>query len=323
MVANGMEGVPWMVGGGAKHSANVGRVLAFMASGGQDGIASPADLKVSPSSTPDGNVHVAVGAFSVLNRESNSRNEAYVGRGIAVSDIPISPSGSSPRSDLVVVRLRDPQYGYAAPSDVANGPYAFPEVVPGVPSNTRRADQVASLIGKSVYALARIDLPANTTAITAGMIKDLRKLAQAHQYHFVNQQTGIGFEQLTSSNWVNWPSNSIDVDVPPWATNAFVKVTLNTVVTDGASSDFNPRISFGGITMQSAAWDYNGSNGFGGEKMPFIMTADLDVRSIAGTTATLRTQAMRTFTSATGTALVQFDIYSQIIYEVDFQERPL
>lgn len=322
MVANGFEGVPWMVGGGqAKHSANVGRLVAYAATTGQSGVIKPGDLKVSASTpTPDGKVHIGVGAVAIVNEYANAQSESYLGRATLVSDLDISPTGpGAGRSDLVVVRIKDPQYGWQTPADAINGPYAIPEIIPGVPSGTKYAEELN--LQQALYAVARIDLPVNTSTITQGMINDLRHLAQPHASHFVNQQAGGQPELLTSSDWVNWPSNSIDIEVPQWATHAFVKATINTVVTDGNSSDFNPRISFGGIVGQSAAWDYNGSSGFGAEKIPFIMTAFLDIRTLAGTTSKLRTQAMRTFVESTGSALVQFDGWSQIIYEVDFQER--
>jgi hypothetical protein len=330
MVANGMEGVPWMVGGGAKHSANVGRVLAYMATGGVQGVAGPNDLKVSPSAPVDGNVHVGVGALSILNAEGNARNEAYIGRATAVSDVPIASTGSSARSDLVVVRVRDPQYSYAPPTDRTVGPYIFIEVVPGVPANTTRADQVASLVGKSVYALSRVDVPANTNMDTSGVqsgwIKDLRRLAAPHQNLQSSIQVGPNPGEVlavTDTSWKNWPSTAYQVDVPTWATHALVKITLNSVGTDGKASDFAARIKYDTLTVDSPIWDYNGIGGsdayVGFEAVQFILSAEFDVRTLAGSTVTVRPQAMRTFTANTGT--VSVDASQRVMFEVLFQDR--
>lgn len=329
MVANGLEGVPWMISG-ADHSADVARVLAYAATAGTSGIISPGDLKVVPSGTANMQVHMGVGAFAVVNKSGGVQSQSYVGRGTAVSDITVATTGSSARSDLVVVRVKDPQFApyqglYTNPTDIANGPYAFPEIIPGVAANTVRAEQLG--LPQSLYAVARIDVPANTTSgITSGMIKDLRQLVAPHSSRVLAQQSGTTWGEylnIGDTAWKNWPVNALSVDVPSWATNAFVTLTLNTVATDAIASDFNPRINFGGLTFQSAAWDYNGAPaGAGGSKLPFTMFADLDVTSLAGQTGVLvRPQAMRTWTTNTGQ--VWFDPNSQIIFDIVFQQRPL
>lgn len=169
MVANGFDGVPWMVGGGAKHSANIGRVLAYAATSGGEGVIAPNDLRVSPSSTPDAFVHVGVGAVAIPNRYGNARSESYIARASDVSDIRVGSTGSSARSDLIIARVRDPQYGMPAPASVADGPYIFPEIVPGVPAGIISAKALG--LAEPIYGLARIDIPANTTTITEGMIR--------------------------------------------------------------------------------------------------------------------------------------------------------
>lgn len=325
MVANGFEGVPWMVGGGAKHSANIGRVLAFMACGGQSGIAAPGDLKISQSGTADKFVHMATGALSVVNRAGNARNEAYIGRATAVSDIEIAPTGSSARSDLIVARIKDPQYNQSiTPASVADGPYVFPEIISGVASNIKRVEQLN--LSEAVYAVARIDIPPNTTAITSAMIKDLRQLAQPHSHDEDAIQSGTTWAEwlLTSdTNWKNWPNNALQLDVPPWATHAFVRIDLNAVGLNGVPADFSPRINLGGLTAASPNFDYNGSPpGAGAEKLPFTLFAQFDVRSLAGQTVTLRPQAARIF-ATTSTGEIWFDPNSQVIFSVKFQERPV
>jgi hypothetical protein len=324
MVANGMEGVPWMVGGGAKHSANVGRVLAYMAAGGQAGITSPGDLKVSPSAPIDGNVHVGVGALSILNGEGNAKNEAYIGRATAVSDVPISPTGSSARSDLVVIRVRDPQYSYAAPTDRTVGPYIFPEVVPGVPAGTVHAEQVASLLNKAVYALGRVDMPPNTTNVQGGYIADLRELAH-QRYKAINQlqrgPTPSEVVALTDTNWKNFPSNSLAVPVPFWATHADVEMMV-TMVLDG-NANMDTRISFGSLTTGTTPFDANVIPQGGNSVMQqhSVQGVGLDVRSQAGQTITMRMQAMRTFLGDTGTLGIGQS--GQVRFRVEFYEKPL
>lgn len=324
MVANGMEGVPWMVGGGAKHSANVGRVLAFMAAGGAGGVAAPGDLKVSPSSTPDNKVHVGVGALSLVNHESNARNEAYIARAIAVTDVTIAPTGAAARSDLIVARIRDPQYSYAAPTDLANGPYAFIEVVPGVPANTVRADQIASLLNTAVYGVARIDVPANQSnpAVIGGWIRDIRKLATPHYEPFNSLQQGpAAAEQVktTDTAWKNWPSNSTSVDIPPWATRADIEITV-TFLTN-ADALMNTRVQLGSLLGPAVPFDVNMTARPDGDAVvnTQITQASFDVTSIAGTTQTLRLNAIRV--GAVGN--IEVDVKQQVKFRAEFFERPI
>lgn len=338
MVANGFEGVPWFIGGGAKHSAEIARLAAVLGGSGMvEGVAGPNDLKVVPTSgTANGQVHVNLGACSVLNRSANALSQKYICRETQVSDLTITSTGGSGRSDLIVVSVEDPQYppfstsGWSQ-SQIENGPYVFPRVISGVPNTTKRMADLASFAGgiyvnRSMLALARIDIPSGTSAITAGMIKDLRKLQSPHSEAVYSQQVGTAWGETLgtgATSWTNWPNNSLSVDIPTWATHAFITITLNTVATDGVASDFNPRISLGSLTSQSAAWDYNGSppGATGGNKLPFPMFAEFDVTSLQGQTVTLRPQAQRTFVTNAG--LVQFDPNSQIIFDVRFFEKVL
>lgn len=328
MVSNGLEGVPWMIGGGsAKHSANVGRLVAYAATGGQSGVIAPGDFKVSASApTPDGKVHMAVGAAGIVNRSSNAQSESYMTRGLLVSDLDVSPTVGSARSDLVVIRIKDPQYGWAAPADLVNGPYGFPEIIPGVAAGTVRAEQLN--LQQAFYALARIDIPPNTSAITNSMIVDLRKLAQPHFLPFNDLQVGPtpGENMLTTDTvWKNWPSNVSSVEVPVWATHADISIELLNLGVDGPVN-VDTRVQLGGLYGPTYFIDYNGADptyaNYAVETLQHSTYASLDVSSLAGQTVNLRLNAMRTFiTEAPGRILV--DSSSQIRFRVEFFERPL
>ena len=172
---NGFEGVPWMIGGGARHSADVGRALAFVAAGGAEGVIQPGDWKVIPTTpSADAQVHVAVGSGAITNRSAGVLSQSYVSRALSVSDLDVSPTGGSARSDLVVVRVKDPQFPPWTPYDpvtqlesVRGGPYAFPEIIPGVSASTVDARSLG--LPHSMLAVARIDLPAGTSAVADGV----------------------------------------------------------------------------------------------------------------------------------------------------------
>lgn len=329
MVANGFEGVPWMVSG-ADHSANIGRVLANLAAGGGSGIVSPSDLKVVQTPQANMQVHMGTGALAVRNRIGAAMNENYVARAIDVSDITLGTPGSSARSDLIVVRVKDPQYPLYADLYPANdpalisGPFAFPEVIPGVPANTVRAEQLN--LPQAVYAVARVDLPAGATAVTDGMIKDLRKLVHS-RYDVFNSLVNGTNQPLTTSQtaWTNWPTQSVLVSVPDWATHADVSIALQNLGVDGPGNA-NTRVQLGTKLGSTYYLDYNGANPtygtFAVETLQHETAASFAVSDIAGTDVVLRLNAQRTFISeAPGTILV--DNGTKIKFRVEFFSRPL
>lgn len=291
MVANGFDGVPWMIGGGdAKHSANIGRVLAYAATSGSEGVIAPGDLKVSPSSgAADAKVHIATGACAIRNRYGNARSETYIARGIDVSDLTIGSTGSSGRSDLIVAHVQDPQYGAAAPADLANGPYIVPEVIPGVPATTKRAADLG--LSEPMYELARIDIPPNTTAITAGMIVNLRKLVLPRTKNDV-YMTGMTVTIDTppeGSNYVEWAIFPKNIDIPYWATNVYVVSTLAGIQANAELIDMYLQSRLGTLQgdPQRLDLDNSGSAGAAVTREMFLVAVGGDVTSMAGTTQKL------------------------------------
>lgn len=250
MVSNGFEGVPWMIGGGAQHSADVGRLLAYAALNGAEGVIAPGDLKVvATAGTADGQIHVARGAVSVLNRSTNAYSQSYTGRATQVSDLTPASTGASGRSDLVVVRVKDPQFPpyqgmYSADASIKNGPYIFPEIISGVPANTTDAFALAGEAGRSVYAIARLDIPPNTTKFTDSMIKDLRDLAmprslsrayggqptKSQDYHVGSVDSGDPYSMAGFSDVQPM------IDIPKWATHVDVSVIATSIF----SASFTP-----------------------------------------------------------------------------------
>jgi hypothetical protein len=139
------------------------------------------------------------GAILILNRSGSTRNQTYVAGGASETRLDVTPTGSSGgRHDLAVVRIRDLQYApwsglTVAPADRPTFRYAEPFIIQNVPAGT---SSFASLnLGYSGYALARLEIPANTSVITNAMIKDLRKLAQPRSsFRQYGGSPGIGAE---------------------------------------------------------------------------------------------------------------------------------
>ena len=88
-----IEPVPWMIQGGALHSARVGRSVAHMALGGKQGVAESGDLAVRAQSPASPSVSVAKGTFAIRNVYQDEFGQSYVGRASSETlTPPISPT---------------------------------------------------------------------------------------------------------------------------------------------------------------------------------------------------------------------------------------
>jgi hypothetical protein len=321
---NGFTGA-WSVQGGG-HSSQLLRVLAYAGTNGSEGIVSPADCKVSPLATPGAGVRIDPGAILMRNRSSGARNQTYVADGSAETTLDIPNTvGQGARHDLVVIRMRDPQYtpwtGTVPSGDLATFKPAEPFADINVPTGSFDFSRLGR--GYSGYALARIEWPANTTAITAGMIKDVRELAQPHFDQHLEMQSGIQRQLLiTETNWVNWPNNSATIRIPRWCTHVQAMIDMEGIHVEGPG-DAETRVQLG--TMygpQGPGLDYNGSVG---TPVGFVETlghatfGEFDVRSIAGTTVTMRLNAKRVWTENKGR--IEVVPATKVKFDVRFLER--
>lgn len=224
------DSTPWFVGGGAHHSPEVARLLAYAASSGAEGVVTPEALRVQPLAVPGGAVRIAPGACLMLNRYPGGGWQTYVGRNPVQHDVQVTPTGSAGgRTDLVVARVLDPQYEGSAPSDPVAFQYMRTEVIQGVPAGTTSARELN--LNYPALALARITLPASTGTVQASHITDLRKVAQARSQRllFTRNLTGPDVHALTTTGpvgqyWPDTPDPMWQVDIPEWATSFKVVV---------------------------------------------------------------------------------------------------
>lgn len=225
-----LDSVPWFVGGGAEHSPEVARTLAYAATGGKQGIISSGDLKVSATAVPGGTVQVSVGSAVIPSRNPTGRNQSYIARMNTADTVAIAATGSSGgRSDLVVIQIEDPYVSgepWQNPADPKVGPYVFTRVISNVPAGTTDLNNVSGYSGRTAITLARIDIPANTGTITNAMIKDLRDLANPRSERTVVPGTLTGANRtLSTTSWQSFPVNGIGyVHVPSWATHAVIRM---------------------------------------------------------------------------------------------------
>ena len=182
-----VQTTPWNIQG-ATHSSEVARnavaamfgvpVAAHTAAasvttvGGGHGVIGNGDLAVTQNGTPNMSVNVAAGRAIVRSGGSSSllagsyatMNDATLNLAIAAAD------ATNPRRDLVVMQVRDLNYGEAA-SD------ARLTVVTGTPAASPADPALTSY--PNCVVLARVAVAAAATTITNANITDLRTWAYA------------------------------------------------------------------------------------------------------------------------------------------------
>jgi len=322
--------VPFWIGGGAIHSDAVVRLLADYGVNDSEGILRAGDLKVSALSTPGASVQVATGACSMLGRGSSQANEAYVARMATLDTIGIAATGAGAgRSDLVIGRVEDPNIagsGWSAPQNVSAGPYMFTRVISGVPNTTRSVLDLN--LGYTAVTLARIDIPASTSAITNAMIVDLRKMASPkkdRRLYTVNPGTVYN---LTSASYVNWGFGLWQIDIPTWAVRAVLVARVDGARLDRLTSSSGGngtangafRVALGSLVTQAAAYDQETSytNVVGRFSLGAGDTVAIPA-NLRGTTQTLSLQGNK----SNGNKNIYADTASFGSVDIEFQETTI
>ncbi|MER6616261.1 hypothetical protein [Streptomyces xantholiticus] len=224
------DSVPWFTEGGAEHSSEVARLLAYAAFGGAEGVVGSGDLSVRQLSAPAAAVQIRTGACAILNRAPGGQYQAYAARLPSVDELPIAATGASPRSDLIVARIENPYSAgetWPNPTDPVVGPYVFTRVISGVPATTTSVRQVRP--NDSAITLARIDMPANTSSVTQTVIKDLRTMVAPRRERRIYNAFPDTLSELkwSDGNWYTWPAAANwDIEIPTWATRAKLITTV-------------------------------------------------------------------------------------------------
>jgi hypothetical protein len=289
------DSVPWFVGGQAKHSAGVSRLLAHVAAGGREGIIGPTDLEVRELAVPGTKVRVFPGACAIINRALNVKYEMYLGRNLAAEDVAIAPtSASGGRSDLIVARVENPYLNGepwpepTTPEEAAAQQYIRTAVIPGVPAGTKTVKQLN--LGYSAIPLGRIDLPASTGTVLQSYIKDLRFMADvaSDTEQFIIQQAGG--DTLGETVMTVWPySLQQQVQVPEWATQANVHVTVAGAFYGPGNARGDIRVDVGGQKTQVTVFDVASSE---------LSRADVHAGGSVGIPAALRGSTINVFAEA-------------------------
>lgn len=326
------DSVPWFVGGGAEHSPEVARLLAYAAVGGAEGLVTPDDLKVTPLSVPGGGVQIAPGAALIRARAAGGALQTYVARNPTTDTVTIAATGSGAgRTDLIVAQIEDPFMAgepWQEPTDPKSGPYVYTRVIPNVPAGTKRLQDVPGYSGRSAVTLARVTLPASTATVTAGMITDLRKLARPRSERRMSTSFPSGTRtegnKLPTSGYAPWPLTTAQrpaVQVPEWATRIDIVLHVSGVLfqKSGSTADTvaGVRTAFGtttpsenGIIIQDVA-DTDGRYSY------TVIGSHAIPASMRGTTQYIEAQAVRTY----GTGNWYADYQSAVVVDWQFSEE--
>ncbi|MFD3516330.1 hypothetical protein [Streptomyces sp. NPDC058657] len=207
---------------GATHSAQQFRMLVRDLARGAEGITEGDDLKVSQLGTPGGGVQVGDGSGVVKGRVS-----AYQGHysvcNIGATTVTVAATGGTPRSDLVILRVEDPEYeGVLNP---ATDQICYFQIISNVSASTTWIPD-----GRTGIPLARIDIPASTSAITNAMIKDIRVVANPRRETQILTQSpatasanigGTSGTMTYFSTLAGW-----NVWIPDWVAVARISLTV-------------------------------------------------------------------------------------------------
>jgi hypothetical protein len=301
---------------GATHSAQQFRMLVRDLANGAEGITQGDDLKVTQRATPGAGVLVGDGSGVVKGR-ANTFQGSYSACNIGSVDVPIVATGSgSGRSDMVILRIEDPEYeGSLNP---ATDQVAYFQIISGVSSSATAIPD-----GRTGIPLARIDIPASTSTITNAMIVDLRKCANPRRSRTLVTQspasisTGIGSSTSYSyfSTAAGW-----NIAIPDWATKAIVKIDVSPLRYDLGNFYGQISATFGAsLNVQPTTLDDN--QGTGARRIPAIMADTLTLPSAyRNTTQLLRVRAAGL--TAGQAARIYVDSGTTLVADIQFEEAP-
>ncbi|MGW1275483.1 hypothetical protein ACWD4V_00805 [Streptomyces tsukubensis] len=317
------DSVPWFTEGGAEHSSEVARLLAFAAFAGSQGVVGAGDLRVRALASPAAAVTVYPGACAILNRAPGGAYQAYAARLPSADQIPVAATGAAKRSDLVVARIENPYSAgetWPLPGDPKTGPYIYSRIISNVPGTTTDVRQVRP--NDSAITLARIDIPANTSSITQTMIKDLREMVNPRARRRLYTASPSGDQNWAGNSkgtWVAWPAAARwTVEVPPWATKGRIVLTLAGVQVLRAGVWGSSAWKLGTVQGQSVMLDTGKADG--SERLHLISADTIAIPSaMRGTVQTLSGMIALDDDNA-GT--LQADRATTCILDVDWAEDP-
>ena len=300
---------PMMVNGGT-HPARTMRMMIRDLSRGSQGVTEYNDLKVSQLTTPGAGVQVGDGSGVV--RGAAWGQGSYTQYNVGTQQVDIAPTGASARTDMVVLRVEDPEYeGTLNP---ASDDIGYFHVVSNVSSTATQPPA-----GMTAIPLARIALPANCATVTNAMVTDLRTIANPRRERQLYTAFPASLSQLTyqDDKWHTWPAAARwNIAVPSWAVSVKIVTTVAGLRLDSADVYAHMQNAFGTVLGQDTSIDDDQGNNI--RRNTVVLADSLGVpAAMRGTTQALYLQ---TWMSKSETGNVGVDGSTSLIADVEFTE---
>lgn len=317
---------PWAIDG-ARSAAGLARLASYAAGGGRSGVVKPGDLRVTALAVPGNGVRIASGGATVLNHYLSDPDEAYVvsnpaSHTVLETDMPSPQPGLA--YYLVCIVVGDPEFnqtghpymppGLLDPAEAPDFEYVRVVIVP-CNAGTTRFEELG--YNYPAYALARLEVPANTSTITNAMITDLRELAQARSHREVFMGTTAAMQHLHSTVWTPWPGFNPTVFVPRWATRVMMTISLDGAWVIDGSVNGGLAALFGGLQGATLAYDVDSLNY---SRFGFRVSVGADISAYAGTSQLLQLHGYKDPASAAGFLSTWDGGMTQVVYDVQFYE---
>ncbi len=248
--------IPWVISGVDEIGIAMGRVLAYVASSGAEGVVGPNDLKVTQTSTASGNVQIGTGAFICISEFSNAAYESYIGSNTGSAEsVAVPDTSTGERYDLVYAYVTDP-------GAAGQGTTPYPvrtAVATGVASTTTRINQVAGLSNVTGLALARIKRAGGRGTVVTSEITDLRNIANPRSITLNRFSNITAAQPVLGSNAQTYPSDaSWQVAIPFWATHAQIIMNGSGFVLRGEKAEpivGTSQVNLGSISTIKSKFD--------------------------------------------------------------------
>ncbi|MET7808651.1 hypothetical protein [Micromonospora chersina] len=186
-----------------------------------------------------------------------------------------------------------------------------------------QAAGLAAIAAKSI-ALARVDIPPSTGAITEAMIKDLRRVANPRRERtLLTSSPGANNDLTSTSAYVDWPAVAVkSIAVPSWATQVKIVSTIAGALASFDLVDGFLRHRLGAATFgQETRFDTNGVTASNQADKTMLTADTLTVpASMRGTKQQVAVQGKLTLRGSSGNGLVRAYTSTTIVTDIEFLE---
>jgi hypothetical protein len=296
---------------GGTHAARAFRMMVRDLARGSQGVTEGDDLKVKQLATPGAGVRVVDGSAVV--RGAAWGQGSYTQYNVGEAAVPLAPTGASARSDLVCLRVEDPEY--EGTRDPESDEIGYFHVVSNV-----SATATTTPSGMTAVPLARVDIPANTSVITDSMITDVRRIANPRRERrlYTAFPGSLSTLKYSDNKWHTWPAAARwSVPVPSWATTARLVTTFAGLRLTRADVYARMQNVLGG-TVFGQDTGIDDDQGSGTRRSTVVLADSVTIpAAMRGTTQTLY---MQTYMSKSESGDLSVDAATSLVADIEFTE---